>query len=32
MDLIDMSFEERYSMMRKRHAYLDEVANPILFQ
>lgn len=26
MDLIDMSFEERYSMMRKRHAYLNEVA------
>ncbi len=26
MDLIDMTFEERYAMMRKRHAFLHEIA------
>ena len=26
MDLVDMSFEDRYSMMRKRHLYLNEIA------
>lgn len=25
MDLIDMSFEERYAMMRKRHVFLEEL-------
>lgn len=26
MDLTDMTFEERYAMMRKRHAFLHEIA------
>lgn len=25
MDLIGMSFEERYAMMRKRHVFLEEL-------